>query len=47
MLSILEKQEEQLALGKLNDAAKEALEKFRARVKSILPRQFLRRVQGR
>lgn len=47
MLSILEKQEEQLALGQLNDKAKEALSAFRAKVKSILPKKFLRRAQGR
>lgn len=47
MLSILEKQEEQLALGKLVGEAKVALAAFRKKVASIVPKRFLPRTQGR
>ena len=46
MLSLLEKQEEQFRMGKLDEAAKEIFNNFKAKVKKILPRQILRRAQA-
>ena len=47
MLSLLEKQEEQFRMGKLDEAAKEAFDNFKVKVKKILPKHFLRRAQAR
>lgn len=46
MLTILENQQEQLALGKLDDAAKAAFDTFKNKARQILPKKFLRRVQA-
>ena len=47
MLSVLEQQEQQLRMGKLDEAAKEAFDKFKETVQRMVPKQFLRRAQGR
>ncbi len=47
MLSQMEKMDEQLAMGKMEDEAKEKFLRFKERVKSIIPKEILRRHQSR
>ena len=47
MLTMLDKQEEQARMGKLDDEAKEKFEAFKKQVRRLIPKQILRRAQGR